>query len=154
MIYLILSVIKWEILTATICTLTDSMLFIGYFSMSFMIRRTSKDIGGNAISLAVFCLSDETLTSPTFEILDFVVKVKLLLSLTITFSNMTELPFCRTFNLLVSYNVHFAIMEELATLKTANFFSSPLAITYVFSPVTPQIFTLTGALYDPCFFGF
>lgn len=110
------------------------MLYIEDFSMSF--RGTTEGIGGNAISLAAFCLSDETLTSRTFEILDFVVKVKQLLSLTITFDNMTDLHSCRTFNLLVSYNVHFAIMEESATPKTANFFSSPLAFTYAFSPAT------------------
>lgn len=60
---LILSVIKWEKFAATICPLTDSMLYIEDFSMSF--RGTTEGIGGNAISLAAFCLSDETLTSRT-----------------------------------------------------------------------------------------
>lgn len=144
---LILSVIKWEILAATICPLTDSMLCIEYFSMSF--RGTTEGIGGKAISLAAFL----SFRWNFFEILDFVVKVKLLLSLTLTFVNKTDLPSCRTFNLLVSYNVHFAIMDESATPKTANFFSSPLGIYVRLLPRYSTNFHINWCTVWSIFFG-
>lgn len=95
-------------------------------------RGIFEDIGGNVIFLVVFCFLDEILIFLIFEILDFVVKVKLLLFLIIIFSNMIELFFCRIFNLFVSYNVYFVIIEELVTFKIAYFFFSLLVFIYVF----------------------
>lgn len=113
-----------------ICFLIDSMFFIGDFLMFF--RGIFEDIGGNVIFLVVFCFLDEILIFLIFEILDFVVKVKLLLFLIIIFSNMIELFFCRIFNLFVLYNVYFVIMEELVIFKIVNFFFLLFVFIYVF----------------------